>query len=55
MVDCNPNFVQIIEIMREQFGELHISVFYPLYKKFYIWKNEVSVLSLWVCVKKFVA
>ena len=41
MVDCNPNFVQIIEKMREQFGELSISVFYPLYKKFYIWKNEV--------------
>ena len=32
--------------MREQFGKLHISVFYPLYKKFYIWDNEVSVLSL---------
>jgi len=32
--------------MREAFGKLKISTFYPLYKKFRIWNNEVSVLRI---------
>ena len=28
------------------FGKLNITAFYPLYKEFYIWTNEVSVLNL---------
>lgn len=27
------------------FGKLNISVFYPLYKEFYIWSNEVSLFN----------
>ena len=38
--------MQIFKKIRKLFGKLNISVFYPLYKEFYIWNNEVSTFSL---------
>ena len=28
------------------FGKMTVSEFYPMYKAFYIWSNEVSVVNL---------
>ena len=35
-------FMQIIKKTREMFGKMDISVFYPMYKAFIIWSNEVN-------------
>ena len=37
--------MQIITKVRKSFGKLKISVFYPLYKEFYIWNNRVVLKS----------
>ena len=54
MFDCSyvgVTLTQIIKKTREMFGKLNISVFYPLYKEFYIWSNEVSLFNFLIANK----
>ena len=37
--------IQIIRKTKRMFGKLDIAVFYPLYREFDIWDNDVSVCS----------